>query len=197
MTPQPVAECRDVAVVARLAPDKGVGIAVEAFDAATQGRPAGRRLLIAGDGSERPRLEARYSGPRLRERVEFLGRLDEAAVSTLLGKVRVVVVASQPRHRPEGSSLATAEAAMHGRAVIASSDPAVREVAEELGVALVVPGWEVDGFAADLARLLDDDDLTAELGERGRANAARLHSIEAVVAATREVYDAARAAQAA
>jgi glycosyltransferase involved in cell wall biosynthesis len=52
----------------------------------------------------------------------------------------------------------------------------------------------VGGFTKDLARLLDDDGLAAELGARGRETAVRLHSIDAVVAATREVYDAAMAA---
>jgi glycosyltransferase involved in cell wall biosynthesis len=185
-TPTPVANCRDVAVVARLARDKGVDIAIEAFGISAQSDTTGRRLLIAGDGPERAGLES-LSRP-LGDRVEFLGRLDEPAVSDLLGKVRAVIVASQPGHRPEGSSLALAEAAMHGRPAVVSEDPAVREVSGELGNALEVDAADPAAFATALRRLLDDDALAAELGDRGRRNADRLHSIDAVSTTTREVY---------
>jgi glycosyltransferase involved in cell wall biosynthesis len=183
-----VTYCRDVAVVARLTRDKGVDLAIRAFNDATDENPDGRRILIAGDGPERHRLESRFGPMVTRGRLEFLGRLDEPEVSSLLGRVRAVIVASLPRHRPEGSSLALAEAAIHGRPVVASDDPAVAEVATDLGNALMVRGWDIDGFTHELSRLLDDDDLAAELGARGEANARRLHSVEAVTAATRAVY---------
>jgi glycosyltransferase involved in cell wall biosynthesis len=184
--PRPVVECRDVAVIARLAADKGIDLAIDAFGAATSEDRGGRRLLIAGDGPERERLERRAA--HLGDAVCFLGRLDEDAVSALIGGVRAVVVASQPTRRPEGSSLTTVEAAMHGRPVVTSDDPALREVASALGNALVVPGSHLDGFTTQLARLLTDDALATELGARGRANAVELHSIGSVAAATREVY---------
>jgi glycosyltransferase involved in cell wall biosynthesis len=186
--PRPVTECRDVAVVARLAKDKGVDVAIAAFDAATDEQPDGRRIRIAGDGPERAKLERRIAGRPSPERFELLGRLDEAAVSALLGDVRAVVVASQPQHRPEGSSLAMVEAAMHGRPVVASNDPAVKEVAATLGNALVTTGWSVDEFTRELERLFADDDLARQLGQRGKANAERLHSVAAVTAATQDVY---------
>jgi glycosyltransferase involved in cell wall biosynthesis len=182
----PAAQCRDVAVIARLTKDKGVGLALDAFDAATADSPAGDRIIVAGDGPERDRL-VRRSRP-LRDRVEFVGRLDETEVSALLGRVRAVVVASQPRHRPEGSSLALVEAAVNGRPVLASADPAVQSVAGEIGNALVVADWSVDAFAAALRRILDDDALVTDLGERGRQNGQKLHSVGVVTAATREVY---------
>jgi glycosyltransferase involved in cell wall biosynthesis len=185
-TPTDLTNCRDVAVVARLARDKGVDVAIEAFRIATQADSTGRRLLIAGDGPERASLEA-LSRP-LGARVEFLGRLDDPAVSDLFGTVRAVIVASQSRHRPEGSSLALVEAAMHGRPAVVSDDAAVREVSGELGNALEVDAADPAEFANALRRLLDDDAVAAELGDHGRRNADRLHGVAAVSAATRQVY---------
>jgi glycosyltransferase involved in cell wall biosynthesis len=182
---RPVAECRDVAVIARLAPDKGVDVALEAFAAVAAGG-GDSRLLIAGDGPSRRMLE-RSAAP-LAGRVSFLGRLDEGEVSDLLGRVRVVVVASQPSRRPEGSSLAMVEAAAHARPVVATDDPAVREVAATLGGALLVPAADVAALAGELRRLLADDDLAVDLGDRGQANAMPRHSIAAVTDATRSVY---------
>jgi len=188
--PTPVADCHDVAVIARLSPDKGVDLAIDAFAAASSGREC--RLLIAGDGPSRRSLEQRAAP--LGDRVSFLGRLDEAGVSDLLGTVRVVVVASQPSRRPEGSSLAMAEAAAHGRPVVATDDPAVNEIAAALGGAVVVPAASTDALGRAIERLLDDSDLATELGERGRGNVERLQSIAAVTAATRVVYREAIAA---
>jgi glycosyltransferase involved in cell wall biosynthesis len=190
-SPQPVGDCRDVAVVARLTRDKGADVAIEAFAAATAGRPAGRRILVAGDGPERRRLETRHASLVASGRLAFLGRLDESQVSSLLGQVRAVVVASLPSQRPEGSSLTLAEAAMHGRPAVASADPAVADVARDLGCALISTGWGAGDFSDGLARLLDDAGLASELGERGRSNVRRLHSVEAVTTATRAVYHAA------
>lgn len=183
--PRPVAKCRDVAMLARLAPDKGVDVAIAAFANVVADGGDGR-LLIAGDGPSRELLER--SAARLDGRVSFLGRLDEDEVSDLLGRVRVVVVASQPSRRPEGSSLAMVEAAAHGRPVVASDDPAVREVAVVLGGSVLVPAADVVALAAELKRLLDDDDLATQLGESGRSNALLRHSIAAVTEATRAVY---------
>jgi glycosyltransferase involved in cell wall biosynthesis len=190
--PRAVASCRDVAILARLAPDKGVDVAIDAFRAASYGSDRDCRLFIAGDGPSRAALQRRAAG--LGARVNFLGRLAEHDVSSLLGRVRVVMVASQPTRRPEGSSLAMVEAAAHGRPVVATDDPAVREVAAELGGALVVPALGVDELGDALGRLLADDDLATGIGERGRVNAVRLHSIAAVADATRAVYREAIAA---
>lgn len=186
----PAQQCRDVVVAGRLAADKGIDIAIDAFDAASDGIEA-TRLLIAGDGPQRDALERRAR--RLGSRVSFLGWLNEDELSGLLGRSRVVIVASQTRRRPEGSSLSAVEAAMHGRPVIASSDPAVSEVVTGLEGGLVVPGdtANIDGFTDALRQVLTDDALAGELATSGRSNAVRLHSIPAVAAATRAVYQAA------
>jgi glycosyltransferase involved in cell wall biosynthesis len=189
--PRPVVTCRDVAVIARLTRDKGVDVAIGAFAAATDHRPNGRRMLVAGDGPERRRLETRFADLVASGRLEFLGRLDDHEISSLLARVRAVIVASQPHHRPEGSSLALAEAAMYGRPAVTSNDPAVVEIAGELGGALAAAGWDVEDFAEPLSRLLEDDELAAELGQRAQSNARRLHSVEAVTEATHAVYHAA------
>jgi glycosyltransferase involved in cell wall biosynthesis len=181
--PTPVTECHDVVLVARLAPDKGVDVAIEGFEIADV---EGSRLLIAGDGPSRGLLE-RQAQP-LGERVEFLGHLDATGVSDLLGRARVVVVASQPSRRPEGSSLAMVEAATHGRPVVATDDPAVVDVAAALGCVINVPAAQPEALGAELTTLLLDDRAAADLSRHGQANAERLHSVEAVTTATRQVY---------
>lgn len=181
---RPAQECRDVAVIARLAPDKGIDHVIDAFTALGN-EARGSRLLIAGDGPQRTALQHRARP--LGDRVAFLGRLGEAGVSSLLSRVRVVVVASVPGRRPEGSSLAVVEAATHGRPVIGSDDPAVAELVEGLGAGVVVPAGNSAALLVELRRFLRDDAAVAGAAERGLAAADR-HALAAVTEATRAVY---------
>ncbi|MGN6473280.1 MAG: glycosyltransferase family 4 protein [Mycobacteriales bacterium] len=180
----PAAQCRDVLVIARLAPDKGIDVVIDAFAAAAGG--GGRsRLLIAGDGPQRDAL-MRRARP-LGSDVVFLGWLDELELSAQLGRSRVVVVASVPGRRPEGSSLAAVEAAAHGRAVIGCDDPAVAEVVSSLGAGPIVPAGDAGALAEELRRILADDDMVASYAEAA-VRGAKPHAVAAVAAATREVY---------
>jgi glycosyltransferase involved in cell wall biosynthesis len=181
---RPAESCRDVAVIGRLAPDKGVDLVIDAF-ALLGDASRTSRLVIAGDGPGRATLERRAAP--LGNQVRFLGRLDEREVSALLGQVRVVVVASMPSRRPEGSSLTAAEAAGHSRAVIGSDDPAVVEVVGRTGAGETVPAGDARALAAALRRYLTDDGLVAAAAARAKAGSAS-HSIAAVTAATRDVY---------
>lgn len=180
----PAAQCRDLLVAARLAPDKGIDVVIDAFT--RLGEQAGTaRLLIAGAGPQEAALRTRARA--LGSRVEFLGWLDETELSGLLGRVRALVVASIPGRRPEGSSLSAVEAARHRRVVIGSDDPAVAEVVTGLGAGPVVPAGDVAALTAALEQVLTDDAAVAAYSEAGSKAEVR-HSIESVAAATREVY---------
>lgn len=185
----PAAQCHDLLVAARLAPDKGVDVVIDAF--ARLGDEVGSsRLLIAGSGPQEAALRSRARP--LGSRVEFLGWLDETELSGVLGRVRALVVASIPGRRPEGSSLSAVEAARHRRVVIGSDDPAVAEVVTALGAGPVVPAGNVGVLVAALRDVLANDDAVAAYADAAAAGA-QMHSVEAVTAATREVYQRALA----
>jgi glycosyltransferase involved in cell wall biosynthesis len=180
----PAQQCHDVLVAARLAPDKGIDVVIDAF--AMLGDAAARsRLLIAGDGPSEPALRRRAAA--LGDRVVFLGWLDELELSAALGRVRAVVVASVPSRRPEGSSLAAVEAAAHGRVVIGSDDPAVAEVVMAIGAGPVVAAGDVSALASALRGLLSDDAAVEEYVAAAAAGVAR-HAVDSVTAATCAVY---------
>lgn len=185
----PAAQCRDVVVAARLAADKGIDVVIDAFASIAREVPS-TRMVIAGDGPQRIDLEHRARP--LGGQVAFLGWLDELELSGLLGRSRLVVVASVPGRRPEGSSLAAVEAAAHGRAVIGCDDPAVAEVVTGLGAGPVVPAGDAAALAGELRRLLTDDGAVAAYA-LAAASGAKAHSIAVVTAATRAVYESALA----
>jgi glycosyltransferase involved in cell wall biosynthesis len=151
-----------VLVVARLVPIKGVDVAI----AALRHERNAARLVIAGDGPERPRLEALaraatmidariasdepvsderirdernvIAPPTARPRPTFLGQVTTAERDELLRTAGVVVVPSRvlPNGRVEGAPLIALEALAAGVPVIAS---AVGGLVELPGVHLVSP----------------------------------------------------------
>jgi len=109
-------------------------------------------------------------------------------VSEVLGTSRVVVVPSVPDRRPEGSPTVVAEAAAHGRPLVASDDPGLAAAARRLGGAVIVPAGDAASLADAVAAMLADDRLAADLGGRAREAVAGLHGRAAVTAAVRSVY---------
>ncbi|TMQ28002.1 MAG: glycosyltransferase family 4 protein [Deltaproteobacteria bacterium] len=115
-----------VLVAARLVPIKGVDVAIAAMC-----HVRGARLVVAGDGPERPRLAARGAAT-------FLGEVTTDRRDDLLRTASVVVVPSRiaPSGRTEGTPAIALEALAAGVPVIAS---AVGGLCELPGVRLVPP----------------------------------------------------------
>lgn len=90
-------------VVSRLIAYKRIDLAIEACTR------LGRRLVVIGDGQDRPRLE-RLAGPT----VEFLGRASDEIVSQMVGRSRALLFPGE-----EDFGLAPLEANAAGRPVVA------------------------------------------------------------------------------
>lgn len=150
--------------VGRLDPAKGADTLVQAFAAVARDVPDAA-LLLAGEGPERPALEALAARLGLGPRVRFLGRRDDPFA--LLRGATVVVVPS----RSEGLSNTLLEALAAGCAVVASGIDPNREVTGD-DAALLVPPDDPAALAAALTQALRDPDLRARLGAAARARAA-------------------------
>ncbi|MEX2558064.1 MAG: glycosyltransferase family 4 protein [Actinomycetota bacterium] len=183
--PAPIRTSTDVVVVGRLSPHKGAHVAVEAFGRIAARHPTAR-LLIAGDGSEAIKL-SRLAAP-FGDRVQMLGRLAEDEVRTLMGAARLLVAPAIPRLVPEGAGITVIEAALLGRPVVVSDDPALREFVDKSGGGLIVPPESPEALAAAMDLLLSDDEIAGRLGETGRRYALAHHTTEAVVPRIRAIY---------
>ncbi|HLI59480.1 MAG TPA: glycosyltransferase family 4 protein [Solirubrobacteraceae bacterium] len=162
-------------VVSRLAPEKGIDVAVDACAL------AGIPLTVAGEGPERVALEARARA--LGATATFLGRVPAAELSRLRSRAAVAVV---PSRSAETFGLAAAEAMDAGLPVAASRVGALPELVP--GDWLAPPG-DASALSTVIARLAADRDA----GARGRELVRRHAGPAAVARALQTAYDAATA----
>jgi glycosyltransferase involved in cell wall biosynthesis len=155
-------------MVSRLAPEKGVEVAIEAC------RIAGIPLVIAGDGPERDRLEAQAAGASVR----VAGRVEEGMLEQLR---RGAAVALVPSRSAETFGLAAAEAMAAGVPVAGSRVGALPELVPEDWLA---PPGNAHALAQRIIRLRDDPTSGATAIERVRA----LCAPEVVAPALAAVY---------
>lgn len=160
--PTPVPEAGPVLSVGRLIADKGMDLVIEACAA------SGRALVIAGEGPERPALEAlaRSRGAD----VTFTGFLGRAALAARYAEASVAVLAAR---RGEGLPNVLIEAMAHGRPVVATPCAGTRDLLADGANGLVVPAGDRDALTAALRRLAGDPAFAARIAAAGRATAER------------------------
>jgi glycosyltransferase involved in cell wall biosynthesis len=167
-TPGRVANGGYALVVSRLAPEKGIDVAIDAC------RIAGAPLVVAGEGPELEALRARAAGGDVR----FAGRVDDGELERLRAGAALAIV---PSRSAETFGMATAEAMAAGVPVVASRIGALPELVEEQG--LVEPG-DPAALAHAIKRLWGD----AAAGERGRARVREQCAPEVVARGLQAVY---------
>jgi glycosyltransferase involved in cell wall biosynthesis len=156
-------------VVARLAPEKGVDVAIDAC------RIAGIRLVVAGEGPEQPALRERAGDGD----VTFLGRVDDAELAELRAGASLALA---PSRSAETFALAAAEAMAAGLPIVASNLGALPELVEPAGL---VPAGDARALAGAIARLAGD----RAAGERGRERIRKLCAPAIVADALTAAYD--------
>ncbi|MGB7537157.1 MAG: glycosyltransferase family 4 protein [Anaerolineales bacterium] len=169
-----------VGFVGRLTRQKGVDVLLRAF-AHVEKRIPDARLVLAGDGPDRPALEqlARSLGLR---RVMFLGW--RADIADIMADVSLLAVPS----RWEGFGLVALEAMALGKPVVAARVSALPEivVAGETGL-LVDPGRP--GLLAEALQALLSDPARAEgMGRAGRDRVRKEFPVERMAQRTAEEY---------
>jgi glycosyltransferase involved in cell wall biosynthesis len=145
--------------VARLAPEKNVGLALRAFATLGEGQ-----LVVVGTGEERAALEA-AAPPGTR----FVGWLEREQLVRWYAAADVLVSPS----RSEQWGFALNEAAAAGLPIVTTTAVgAARELVESGVNGFVVAPLDVEGLAAALRRLAEDSALRASAGVHSRELAA-------------------------
>jgi glycosyltransferase involved in cell wall biosynthesis len=158
-------------VASRLAPEKGIAVAIDAC------RMAGIDLVIAGDGPQAAALRERARAAPVR----FVGRVGSDELAALR---RGAAIAVSPSLSAETFGLAAAEAMAAGLPVAASRSGAHEELLDQ--DALVAPG-DPRALAAAIRRLAGD----REAGRRGRERVMELCAPDRVASRLASIYDGA------
>jgi glycosyltransferase involved in cell wall biosynthesis len=124
------------------------------------------RLLVAGDGPARARLE--QAALDLGDRVRFLGPVPRAEVLGLLRAADVAILTSDWENFPHG----VVEALAVGTPVIATRTGGVAEVVSDGENGLLVEPQDANSFAAAVQRYLTDDELRRRLRAAAAASVA-------------------------
>jgi glycosyltransferase involved in cell wall biosynthesis len=148
--------------VGRLVPLKGYDILLRAM----QGLPArlGARLVIIGDGPERPRLEALAADLRLGEGVRFVGEQENPwkYVARATAFVHPSLTEAFPNVIGEALALGVP-------VVAADCSAGVREYLQDGGCGVLVPPGDETALAAAIERVLSSPALREQMATRGRA----------------------------
>jgi glycogen synthase len=172
----------------RLSREKGTHHALSALALARERAPDAR-LLVVGDGAERPRLERLTSKLGLRERVSFLGAQPPEKMPALLASADAFLF---PTERDEAAPLVLPQAMACGLPVIASTRGGITEVIDRPGEnGLLVPPGNLPALVDAATRVYEGEDLRARLAAGALARVRDAYTLERMVASTVTVYEVA------
>ena len=171
-----------VGAAARLDPVKDLATLVRGFAAAREGHPE-LKLIIAGEGPERPALEALAEELGVRGAVTLAGWLDD--MEEFYSALDINTLSSLSETFP----YALTEGAAYRLPTVASAVGGIPRLIEDGKTGfLFAPGdWEKLG--ARLAQLASDPGLRERLGAAVHERAAREFSVEATCREQRAVYE--------
>jgi len=169
--------------VGRLVEQKDYPTQLRAFALAAERVPT-LRMAIAGAGPLRGPLEQAAIDHGIADRVRFLGHLED--VPTLLRSVDIFALSSV--FEPFGVVLLEAQAA--GLPTVAAAVNEIPDIVANDVTGLLVPPGDVAGMAALFVRLAHEPATRERLGRQARI-AAQQRTLEAVVKAYEDLYDAA------
>jgi N-acetyl-alpha-D-glucosaminyl L-malate synthase BshA len=154
-----------VAHISNFRPVKRVEDVVRVFARIVREMPA--RLLLAGDGPDRGRVEARANAEGIADKVMFLGK--QNSVAELLACSDLFLLPSES----EAFGLVALEAMACGVPVVATRIGGIPEVVSDGEVGYLAAVGDIDAMADASIALLSDRDRWKQASSAARASAAR------------------------
>ena len=141
------------------------------------------RLIMIGDGSERPNCEHRARCLGIHEQCSFVGK--QPRIVDYLSVSDVLLLPSEQ----ESFGLAALEAMACEVPVIASRVGGVPEVVTDGETGFLSSVGDIDKMASDAARLLSDENMRHEFGRRARESAISRYRTDVVIPQYIEFYE--------
>jgi phosphatidyl-myo-inositol dimannoside synthase len=168
----------------QLFPRKGIRFLIEAA-AQLKPRFPDLKVVVAGDGFERPELVLLAESLGIGPDVTFLGWVPNAELPPYYRSAAVSVIPSLE----EGFGIPAAEAMGCETPVVASDAGGLPEVVEDGVTGFVVPRGDARALADAIGALLDDPNRRRTMGVAGRERALRLFDWDHTAEQLERVYD--------
>lgn len=152
---RPERKNKTILYIGRLEKRKGVMYLLKSFAVLSQKNPD-VKLIIAGDGVDREKLEDLHDELGLGDKVTFLGFISETKKKQLL---READLFCSPALYGESFGIVLLEAMATGLVTVAGNNPGYASVLQGLGSISLVNTRQVDEFAHRLGLLLEERDL--------------------------------------
>lgn len=178
--PVPAQPSAPVVYVGRLSAEKGVDDVLHAMQ-----QLPNERLVIAGDGPERGRLE-RLAGSLELGNTKFIGQIRSEERDSLIAKSRFTVF---PSHAYETLGKTILESYAQARAVVASDVGSRRELVSDGETGLLYPVGDVNALAAAIRMLRARPQLAESMGRAGRQLVRDRHMPEEQCAKLLAIYE--------
>ena len=147
----------------QLIPRKGIRFLIKAMPFVLEKHP-NVKLLVAGDGMERPSLEKLIDGLMLNENVILLGWIQNDALPDYYNAADISVIPSLE----EGFGIPAAEAMGCELPVVSTDAGGLVEVVKDGISGLIVPKADEKALAEAIIKLLDNPDMALTMGKAGR-----------------------------
>jgi glycosyltransferase involved in cell wall biosynthesis len=154
----------------RLSPEKGVDDLLHAMQ-----RLPSLRLMVAGDGPERHRLEQLAAGLGLAN-VEFAGQIRGAELERAIAGSRFTVL---PSHAYETLGKTILESYAEGRAVVATDLGSRRELVQAGKTGILYKTGNVEELVSAIQFLSSQPELADKMGQEGREQVRQKYTPEA------------------
>lgn len=170
-----------VGTVAPMRPEKNLARLVRAFAAVAVARDT--RLLLVGDGPERPALEGLVAQLGVADRVHFAGYID--APERAFGLMDVYAISSDTEQMPN----ALIQAMAASRPVVGTAVGDIRQIVAAENRPFIVPAANEDAFRTSLRRLIGDAGARASIGAANRRRVAEDYGQERMFDIYRKLFD--------
>jgi glycosyltransferase involved in cell wall biosynthesis len=176
--------------VGRLVERKGVSYLI---DAVAQLPPAIRaRLVVIGDGPDRPSLEARAHASGSVHPIEFRGWVTPAALDAAYRSATVFALPAvvDERGDTEGLGMVLLEAMSYHVPVVTTALGGITDIVRDGENGVIVPPNDAQALATALERLVTDREMVRHLGAGGLDVIARRFSWPRIIDQFAAIYDA-------
>ncbi len=165
----------------RLVYQKGVDVLIEAMKDVMRLHPEAK-LLIVGDGPDRPSLTRQAAKSGIGEAVQFAGWVDQA--NRLMPACDMIIVPS----RWEGFGLVTLEAMGWSLPLVASCTSSLPEIIVDGETGLLVSPEDPSALATAISNLLANSDTARAYGRAGYQRLRDRFSVDSMVSSTEALY---------